>query len=232
MTPASGRLARATSCCRIDYFALNIRRTLLHVRSQAFLRVFALEEQLLVLAFDRQRRLHRNLPAGLHGALDAPHGLRGLVGRAELLGVLHDVFHEAVALEDVVDDAEFLRFFERERVARDHQLDRLALADQARQPLRAAGAGKNAEVHFRQADLARILARDANVGSHGDLQAAADAVAVDRRDHQLRRVLQAQQHFVGVQAEVVLEGRIDARSILMFAPAEKNLSPAPVSTIT
>ncbi len=148
-------------------------------------------------------------------------------------GVLHDVFHEAVALEDVVDDAELLRFFERKRVAGDHQFDGLALAHQARQALRAAGAGQHAEVHFRQADLARIFARDAQVGSHGDLEASADAVAVDGGDHQLRRVLQPQQHFVGMQAEVILECRIDAEaSILMFAPAEKNLSPAPVSTMT
>ena len=103
-----------------------------------------------------------------------------------------------------------LGFFEREGVAGDHQLDGLALAHHARQALRAAGAGKHAEVHFRQADLARVLARNADVGRHGDFQPTADAVTVDGRDHQLGRVLQAQQHLVGVQAEVVLEGRIDA----------------------
>ena len=118
---------------------LKHRRPLLHVRRQAFLRIFALKQQLLVLALDGQRRLHRNFPSRLHRALDASHGLRRLVGRAELLGVLHDVLHEAVTLEHIVDDAEFLRLFERERVARYHQLDRLALSDHARQPLRAAG---------------------------------------------------------------------------------------------
>ena len=139
-----------------------------------------------------------------------PTAFARLVRRAELLGVFHDVFHEAVALEDVVDDAEFLRFFERESVAGDHQFDGLALAHHAREALGAAGARKHAEVHFRQSDLARFFARDAKVGGHGDLEAAADAVAVDGRDHQLRRVLQAQQHFVGVQAEIIFERRIDA----------------------
>src|SRR5271165_1324854 len=132
---------------------------LLHVRRQAFLRVLALEQQLLVLAFDGQGRLHRNLPARLHGALDSSDGFRRLVGRAELLGVLHDVFHEAVTLENVVEDAEFLCFFERERVAGDHQLDGLALPHHPREALRAAGAGEYTQVHLRQADLAGVLAR-------------------------------------------------------------------------
>ena len=85
-----------------------------------------------------------------------------------------------------------------------------ALAHQARQALRSAGAGQHAEIHFGQSDLARILARDADVGRHRDLQSAAHAVPVQRGDHQLGRVLQAQQRLVRVQAEVVLEGRIDA----------------------
>src|ERR1700716_2657308 len=40
-------------------------RPLLHVRGQTFLRVFTLEQQLLILAFHCQRRLHGNLPARL-----------------------------------------------------------------------------------------------------------------------------------------------------------------------
>ena len=70
--------------------------------------------------------------------------------------------------------------------------------------------GQDAQIHFRQADLARILARDADVGRHGDLQAAAHAVSVQCGDHQLGRVLQAQQRLIGMQAEVILESRIDA----------------------
>jgi hypothetical protein len=35
-------------------------------------------------------------------------------------------------------------------------------------------------------------------------------MAVNRGDHQLGRVLQAQQHFIGVQAEVILKRRVDA----------------------
>src|SRR5271169_3053995 len=163
---------------------------LLHIRRQAFLRILALEQQLLVLTLYGQRRLHRNLPARLHRSLDASYSLRRLIGWAELLGILQDVLHEAVALEDVVYDAEFLRLLKRKRVAGHHQFNGFALPDHAREPLRAAGSREHAEVHFRQANLAGILARDTDVGGHGDLQTAAHAMAIDSRDHQLRRVFE------------------------------------------
>ena len=67
----------------------------------------------------------------------------------------------------------------------------LRLADEAREPLGAAGAGEHAEGDLGEADLARALLGDAHVGGHGDLEAAADSVAVERRDHELRRVLEA-----------------------------------------
>src|SRR5690242_12483856 len=152
-----------------ELFRLEVRWALLYVRGQAFLGVFALEEQLLVLALDRQSRFHRDLPASLHRALDAAHGFRSLVGRAELLGVFHDVFHEAIALENVVHDAEFLRLFERERVAGDHQLDRFALSNQPGETLRSTGTREHAKIYFRQANLAGIFTGDADVGRHGDL---------------------------------------------------------------
>ena len=86
--------------------------------------------------------------------------------------------HEVVGVAsiDLVDDAESLRLLEVDQAAGDHQLDRLRLAD--------AGAasrcvppvpGQHAEGHLGQADLAGALARDAQVGRHRDLEAAADA---------------------------------------------------------
>ena len=50
-------------------------------------------------------------------------------------------------------------------------------ADEPREPLRSAGAGQHAERDLGQPDLAGVLARDADVGRHRDLQAAADACA-------------------------------------------------------
>ena len=89
--------------------------------------------------------------------------------------------------------------------AGDHQLHRARLADEAREPLRAARAGQHAERDLGQADLAGVLLRDAQVGRHRDFEAAADGVAVERGDHELRRLLEAVQRLVRVQAEVVLE---------------------------
>src|SRR4029077_21201980 len=68
----------------IPLLCLKYRWPLLHVSSQPFLSVLALEEQLLILALHRQCRLHRNLPTCLHRTFDASHSLRGFVRRTEL----------------------------------------------------------------------------------------------------------------------------------------------------
>src|ERR1019366_2617871 len=159
--------------CYFAWHKTSFRRkhswTLLNVSGQTFFGVLALEQDLLVLTLHGQSRFHGNLPPGLHGPLDASHSLRGLVWRRELACIFHDVFHEAIALENVVHNAEILCFFERERIAGDHKFDGFAFPDQARQALRSAGAGKHAEVDLGQADLAGVFAGDAEVGSHGDL---------------------------------------------------------------
>ena len=78
-----------------------------------------------------------------------------------------------------------------------------------RRPLRAARAGHEPEIGFRQADLAFALARDADVAGERDLEAAAHGVTVERGDDELRRLLEAIERFVGVKAKVVLEGLVD-----------------------
>src|ERR1700733_3947100 len=131
-------------------FRFEYRRALFNVRRQAFLRVFALEKQLLIFAFHSQRGFHGNFPARLHRTLNATHGLGGFVRRTELASVFHDVFHESVALENVVDDPKFFGFFERKSVARDHQLNRLALSYHPGKPLRTAGSREYAQIYLWQ----------------------------------------------------------------------------------
>jgi len=75
-------------------------------------------------------------------------------------------------------------------------------------------------------------ARDPQIASERDLQPAADAMAVDRRDHQLGRLLQPAERLVRVEAEVVLEVRIRLFEHGDVRPAQKNFSPAPVSSRT
>src|SRR5262249_5355210 len=66
--------------------SLELRHALLLIGGDAFLGVVTLEEKLLQLALDGERRLDRQVPTRLHRALDAAHGLRGLVRRHELAG--------------------------------------------------------------------------------------------------------------------------------------------------
>src|ERR1041385_2144174 len=116
---------------KTDLFARECRLALLVVRAEAFLRILGLEELLLQLALDRQRALQRHFPAALHRALDAADRFRRLVRRAEAPGVLHHAVPPLLAVllrrPDVIDDAEAMGFFEIEKAAFDHQLDRFRL---------------------------------------------------------------------------------------------------------
>src|SRR5438093_6339066 len=203
---------------------------LLHIRRKAFLRVVALEQLLLELALDRERRLERDLRAGLDRALDATDRLGGAMRRTEALGVLLDLLDELVGggrLPDLVDDPELEPPLEVEGLAGHHQLDRRALVDEAREPLRAAGPRQDAERDFRQPDLAGALARDPDVGGHRDLESPAHGVAVQRRDHQLGSVLEAVEGLVGVEAEVVLERRIHGLEHVDVRAGAEKLLPRP-----
>src|SRR5207302_1888518 len=81
--------------------------------------------------------------------------------------------------------------------------------DEAEEPVRAAGPGEHAERDLGEAALAAALPRDPDVGRHRDLEAAADRVAVQRRDDELRRLLEAVERLVRVEAEEVLEAGRD-----------------------
>ena len=101
--------------------------------------------------------------------------------------------------------AEFKRFLEAECASRGHQFDRPRPSDNARNSLRAARARKHAKIHFRQPDLAAFLFRDADVASHRDLKAASHRVAVQSRDNELRRLLEARKRLIGMQTEIILK---------------------------
>ena len=116
---------------------------------------------------------------------------------------LHGAADE-IAIDDPIDQPEAERFGSLDRLAGDAHLDRLFDADQARQPLRALGAGDDAEVHLRLAHL-RVGDRNAVVTGHGQFEAAAERGAVQRHDHRLRAVLEAGE-------DVVHVGRAAARA--------------------
>ncbi len=106
---------------------------------------------------------------------------------------------QQVAFDDGVDDALALGLGGGDVAAREHGVERVLGAGEARQALRAAGARQQAEMHFRQAH-ARGRQRNAIVGAQRRLQAAAQRRAVQRRDDQLGRILHRGDDVVQVRA--------------------------------
>ena len=76
----------------------------------------------------------------------------------------------------------------RERRAFEDHPQRLPQADESRQPLRAAPAGDQSELHLGEAEFGlRIVAGDAVAAGERELQPAAQARPVDDRDGRARR---------------------------------------------
>ena len=96
-------------------------------------------------------------------------------------------------LGEFVDDAPFLGLARAERRAGEDDVERLLNPDQPRQALRAAGAGNEAELDFRQAAFRRRDG-DAVVRRQRDLESAAERRSVQRGDDRLRRVLDPVEH--------------------------------------
>ena len=76
-----------------------------------------------------------------------------------------------------------------------------AFADQARQALGAAAAGKETELHLGLAELGAFN-RDPDGAGHRRLAAAAERKAVDRRDHRLAEILDEIEHLLAEAARL------------------------------
>ena len=114
-----------------------------------------------------------------------------------------------------------------DRRAGQHQLQRLALADEPRQPLRAGVAGDQAEIDFRLSELRGVGGEPQRAG-HRQLAAAAERVAVDRGDDRLAEVLDEIEDVLPGSACSRAAVGVCAASSLMSAPATNDFSPAPV----
>ena len=93
-----------------------------------------------------------------------------------------------VAGDDRIDDAVLLQLLDRRRGAGEDELERPFRPDEARQALRAAGAGQETELDLGQAD-AGAGRRDAVMAAERELEAAAERRAVQRRDDRLADAL-------------------------------------------
>ena len=131
----------------------------------------------------------------------------------------------SVALADqLVDQAHRRGLVRRHVAARGHHLEGLARADDARQALRAAGAGQQAEVHLGQA-APRAGHGDAVVGAQRHLEPAAERRAVDGGDHRLGRALHHRLH-----VEQAGPLRVAPPNSVMSAPA-MNVRPSQIRTM-
>src|SRR5580692_376854 len=122
----------------------------------------------------------------------------------------------------LVDETRGMRCVNGQILSFDHHLHGSALADQARESLSSAHSGHDSEPDLGEPDLEVPSARDANVAREGELEAAADAVPVDRGNDELRRIFEAKQSLVRVEAEVVSEVRVGlTQHVNVLAGAEK-----------
>ena len=94
----------------------------------------------------------------------------------------------SVSRNDFIHQPDAVRFLRGNHFAGKKNLHGESRADQPRQPLRAAVAGNESELHFGLAELC-VLAGQAHGAGHGDLASAAQREAVDAGDHRLAQVL-------------------------------------------
>src|SRR3954467_13159942 len=88
----------------------------------------------------------------------------------------------------------------------EEELERAALADEPRQPLRRTVAGHDAELHFRLAEL-RPIRRDAQMAAHGELAASTERETVDRGERGLRRDFELPERaLAALRARLSLDG--------------------------
>ena len=181
-------------------------------RLHALLEVVRREQAANGLVLEEHRVGERHAAAEDRGELDLALRERrpAAVARRELLS-LRD---ELRGGHDVIDDAELLGLPRLHRRALHHQIEGLLLADEPRKTLRAAGPRQHSECHFGQADVVRAFGRDAHVAAERDLEATAEAMAVDRGDDRLRRALELRHDLVRVDDERELELRVGAREHL------------------
>src|SRR5580704_11448811 len=106
-----------------------------------------------------------------------------------------------------MNEPELQGLFESEGLADGHQLEGPRAPDHTGKPLGATRAGKYAEIHFRQADFSCVLAGDANVAGERDFESASDRMSVQRGDYQLRRLFEARERFIRMQAKIIFEFR-------------------------
>src|SRR5580765_6442217 len=102
----------------------------------------------------------------------------------------------------MIDEADALRFFGGNHFSGEAEFMRDAFAAQARQALRAAVTGNDAELHFRLAELGGF-AGQANGAGKRELAAAAQGEAVDGADGRLAERFEEMKNALAEQRKIL-----------------------------
>jgi hypothetical protein len=146
----------------------------------------------------------------LDRALNPTDGARSFIRRRELACVIPDLVHEVHAIfriNNSIYQTESFALFEIKQFTSRHQFNCFGFANNARQTLSATGSRQNPQRDLRQPHLASIATRNPEIGRHCYFQSAADAMTINRGDHEFRCLLQTAKSLVRVQAEIVFEFR-------------------------
>ena len=194
-----------TATSYLALLALERRRALVDVGGDALLGVVADEELLLQLALERQARGEVHLEPARHGALDRADRLGRLARRHELPRVVGDGRVEAGVVDERVDQAERVRLLDERLVP--SAMSSIALARPTRRARRCVPPVPGSTPSDTSGSP--ILALPLRAMRRSQAIATSSPPPTQwplmRGDHQLRRLLEAAERLVGVQAEVVLE---------------------------
>ena len=119
----------------------------------------------------------------------------------EMLCNLHRAV-ESLAVDGLVHEAPSFRFMRREGHSHEDVHERSRGSDGSRQPLRAAGAGKESNHRFRRSDLVVAILGDAKVAGEREFESAGQAGAGNGGDDRFRHAL-AQSHGLVEEPAVV-----------------------------
>ena len=114
---------------------------------------------------------------------------------------------------DFVDQPDAIGLLRADHFAGEDELQGPAFADQARQALRAAAAGKEPELHLGLAELGAFH-RDPDGAGHRRLAAAAERKAIDGRDHRLAEIFDEVEDLLSETAGLL---RLDRRGMRELA---------------
>src|SRR6266508_5149020 len=199
------RLGDSEALHRNSLLTFELRSSFLKIGLDALLTVFAAKSLRQEFSFEGQTVGQGQFETGLYRAFHFANSEAALVRHDELAGIVHDFLHETFFLVDVMNESHLEGFFEGDGFARRAELQSARLANQARQALGAAHARHDAEIDFGEPDAAAFFLGDPDIARHGNLETAADSMAVYRGDNNFRRVFQSHQHFVAVESEIVFK---------------------------